>query len=873
VPLDKYRQKRQFQGTPEPTGGDETAIGPLRFVVQKHRASRLHYDFRLEVGGVLKSWAVPKGPSLDPGEKRLALMVEDHPIAYADFEGVIPEGNYGAGTVMVWDHGRYCARSSADRAESERLVEQGLAAGDLKIILDGQKLKGEFAVVKLKSKGKKGDENAWLLIKKHDAFATSDDVTKLDLSSVSHRSMDEIARGPGAAWGPQAQGGRGARIELGDAPAAAMPHDVRPMLATAIDRPFDRPGWLFEVKWDGYRAIAEVDRGKVRLYSRNQVGLESKFPPIVKTLASLGHDAVLDGEIVVLDAAGRADFERLQNYARSSGTLVYFVFDILFLDGHDLRTLPLGRRKQILKQIVGSQGNVRFCEHVDEAGVAFYRAVCEHGLEGFVAKDATSRYAAGKRGKSWLKLKAVSQQEAVIGGYTEQRGDPRGFGSLMLGVYEGDELRYIGQAGTGFTTKSADELRRRLDAIEIPTCPFRSKPKPDAPVHWVKPELVCQVKFQNWTSEGVLRQPVFLGMRDDKPAREVHHEQPVAPPRPDRPDPSDQSDGSDQADQSDVGLGVGVRGPRAQLKEQRIAIGGNVLKLTNLTKVLWPVEGYTKADLIDYYRTVAPVILPYLRDRPQSLHRHPDGIGNEGFYQKDVRDPPPWVQTVHLRSRATERPINYLLCQDEATLVYLANLACIELNPWFSRVDALDRPDFLVVDLDTDVAPFAMMVETALVVRKTLDDAGATGVCKTSGKKGLHIYVPLGARYDYDQAVQFAELLARMVHAQLPQTTSMERSPEKRRGLVYPDYLQNRRGQTIAAPYSVRPFPGATVSTPLRWQEVKRGLDPAAFTIRTVPPRLDKLGDLWAPVLGPGVDILGCIERLARVTMPRRTKG
>jgi bifunctional non-homologous end joining protein LigD len=298
-----------------------------------------------------------------------------------------------------------------------------------------------------------------------------------------------------------------------------------------------------------------------------------------------------------------------------------------------------------------------------------------------------------------------------------------------------------------------------------------------------------------------------------------------------------------------------------------------VLKLTNLNKVLWPVEGYTKADLIDYYRTVAPVILPYLRDRPQSLHRHPDGIDDEGFYQKDVRDPPPWVQTVHLRSRSTERPINYLLCQDEATLVYLANLACIELNPWFSRVDALDRPDFLVVDLDTDVAPFAMMVETALIVRKTLDDAGATGVCKTSGKKGLHIYVPLGARYDYDQAVQFAELLARMVHAQLPQTTSMERSPEKRRGLVYPDYLQNRRGQTIAAPYSVRPFPGATVSTPLRWQEVKRGLDPAAFTIRTVPPRLDKLGDLWAPVLGPGVDILGCIERLARVTMPRQAKG
>jgi bifunctional non-homologous end joining protein LigD len=817
--LAEYRKKRSFRRTPEPTGG-KGGRGPLRFVVQKHHASRLHYDFRLELDGTLKSWAVPKGPSLDPADKRLAMMVEDHPLDYRTFEGVIPEGNYGAGRVIVWDQGTYHAPNAADRRGTERAVRDGLARGRVSFVLDGEKLRGEFALVKLR----RGAPNAWLLIKHGDEFATPDDVTAAERSVVSGRTLDDIDAGPPKrvrsgtkSRTPRAAGKRPSRL-------------VRPMLATLVDAPFDRAGWIFEIKWDGYRAIAEVDRGFVRLYSRNHTSFESKFAPVVKGLAGLKRRAVLDGEVVAVDSAGRSRFQLLQNYQKTGqGDLVYVVFDLLELDGRDLRGRPLAERKEQLRKLVNNLPHIRYGDHVEETGAAFFRAAVEQGLEGIIGKDGASPYREGVRSPAWVKIKTRQGQEAVIGGFTAPRGRRVGLGSLVLGVYEGDDLIYIGHTGGGLDTRGLENLSARLTALETKTCPFRKRPRTNAPVRWVKPQLVCEVVFQEWTDDGRMRQPIFVGLREDKPAREVRREVP-APSAP----------------------------------AAKAVPDGPVF--TNLDKVYWPVDGYTKGDLIAYYREVAPVILPYLRDRPMSLHRHPDGITGEGFFQKDVgrRPPPPWVRTVPIRSDSMAGRITYLVCDDEPTLLYLANLGCIELNPWNSRVGSLDRPDWLVIDLDPEAIPFARVIEAAVAVRKELDRAGAECLCKTSGKRGLHVYVPLGARYDTDVARQFAEVVATVVNRRLPRITSLERRPVNRQGRVYLDYLQNRRGQTLAAPYSVRPAPAAPVSTPLRWSEVRRGLDPNRFTMRTMKNRLDRVGDLWAPVRGPGIDLADCLERLSR---------
>jgi bifunctional non-homologous end joining protein LigD len=623
-----------------------------------------------------------------------------------------------------------------------------------------------------------------------------------------------------------------------------MPRHVKPMLATQVEEPFDRPGWLFEVKWDGYRAIAEVTRGHVALYSRNQTPFDREFAPIVESLHGLDREAMLDGEVVVVDEKGRSGFQLLQNYRKTGkGRLLYYVFDLLFLDGHDLRDLPLVKRKSLLARILGDAPNILLSEHVETAGKAFFEAAAAHGLEGIVAKNGASRYREGVRSQEWLKVKIRARQEAVIGGFTEPRGSRRGLGALVLGVYEDKELVYVGHAGGGFDDKTLEDIRARLEPLIQTDCPFRKKPATNAPVHWVSPRLVCEVSFQEWTADGVMRQPIFLGLREDKASKEVIREksQPVAQlqmPRPEKASP--------------IGHGQIAQTAPAQPI------------LTNLAKVYWPDEGYTKGDLIQYYREVASVIVPYLRDRPQSLNRHPNGIKGKSFFQKDVSQHPPpnWVQTAAVESGSKKKPITFILCQDEATLLYLANLGCIELNPWSSRVENLENPDYLIIDLDPEAAPFAHVVEAALAVRRTLDHAGAESFCKTSGKRGLHVFVPLGARYDYDQARQFAEIIANLVHRDLLATTSVVRSPAQRQGKVYLDFLQNSRGQTLAAAYSVRPYPGATVSAPLHWREVNKRLDPGKFTIRTLAKRLDKVGDLWSAVLGPGIDLAACLTRL-----------
>lgn len=873
VSLKKYREKRKFQETPEPEGGQHTGRGPLRFVVQLHRATRLHFDFRLELDGTLKSWAVPKGPSNDPQERRLAVMVEDHPLEYQSFEGIIPKGNYGAGTVMVWDNGTYYSRQTPDRDESERILLDGLKKGHITFILEGKKLKGEFALVKLK----RGEENAWLLLKKGDAFANAKDVLEFDRSVLTNRNLDEIAQQAPAKQEIWHSKPKLTLPDLSDAPPGKMLHQVKPMLATSTSRPFDRTGWLFEIKWDGYRAIAEIEAGQVRLYSRNQLSLEDRFEPLLAPLRQLGHDAVLDGEVVVLDATGKPRFQLLQDYAKSrQGHLVYCIFDLLCLAGHDVRKLPLVRRKEMLKQILPTDPQLVFSDHVEEHGKEFFKLVSQQGLEGMMAKDGSSPYLTGQRTSAWLKIKTEQRQEAVIGGFTEPGGGRKHFGSLLLGVYQGKALVYIGHVGTGFNEARLRDIGQKLAPLIQSTCPFKKKPPANAPVHWVRPELVCAVSFREWTKDEVMRHPVFLGMREDRPANSVRWETtdklPTSESNEDNRPPLDKgglqggfarTNNKEKPPPSPLLVqGGGKAELKLPAKEGSVPIDGRTVKFTNLNKLYWPDEKITKRDLVTYYHEIAPFILPYLKDRPQSLNRHPNGIHGESFYQKDIEHHPVWVKTVPVRSDSQDKEIRFLFCQDTATLVYMANLGCIEINPWSSRLGMLEQPDFFVIDLDPEDIPFEAVVDAALAVRKVLDAAGAESYCKTSGKTGLHVYVPLGGCCTYDQARQFAEIIARLAHRELPKTTSLERNPARRQKKVYLDFLQNRRGQTLAAPYSVRPNPGATVSTPLRWEEVQHGLDPSEFTIRTIGKRLEKTGDLWTPVLSGTIDLVKCLQRL-----------
>ena len=527
--LTTYHQKRKFSATPEPRGRQHSSGGALRFVVQKHDAcALLHYDFRLELDGVMKSWAVPKGPSLNPNDKRLAVMVEDHPLDYRTFEGTIPAGNYGAGTVMVWDEGFYAAAPVNNRSDSEQAMREGLAKGHLKISLDGTKLKGEFSLVRLN----RGKKQGWLLIKSRDEWASEDEVSEQDRSIVTGRNLDEIANNAKGKLPKQTK--RTKKIKpapaapiTDDGRKAPMPHHIKPMLATLVDKPFDRPDWLFEVKWDGYRAIAEVAPPKVLLYSRNGISLADHFEPIVESLRELGCRAVLDGEVVAVDDEGRSRFQLLQNYQKSGkGQLLYYVFDLLYLDGRDLRGLPLRRRKELLSKIIGGLPDVRLSEEIEENGVAFFNAARERGLEGIVAKDGEAAYRDGIRGRAWLKIKTHGRQEAVICGFTEPRGKREHMGALILCVYEDRDLIYIGHTGGGFGAKGLKELWRQLQPLVQAKCPFKKKPKTNAPAHWVRPELVCEVSFQEWTNDGSMRQPIFLGLREDKAADAVRRELP-----------------------------------------------------------------------------------------------------------------------------------------------------------------------------------------------------------------------------------------------------------------------------------------------------------------------------------------------------------
>ncbi len=835
MPLEEYQKKREFEKTPEP-GPSAAASGGNSFVVQKHDATRLHYDFRLEIDGVLASWAVPKGPSLEPGDKRLAVRTEDHPLDYAHFEGVIPKGNYGAGPVEVWDHGTY-------EMEGARSAAEQLARGELKFKLHGQKLRGSFVLVHT-------DQKNWLLIKHRDeAVDPNWEIERLDGSVLSGRTLKEIEAGlPAHAGNP---------ADLPGACHAPMPTSIEPALATLIDKPFTNSDWIFEIKWDGMRVLAWIRDGKVELRSRRRREVTAQFPELAELPARVAaKEAVIDAEAVVLDDEGRPDFERMQqrmNVVRPSRALVeqapvvLYAFDLLYCDGYDLRDAPLLERKNFLQRILVTREPVRYSSHVAGEGEELFRLAKERGLEGIVGKRARSKYVAG-RSAQWVKLKTTGELDAVIGGFTAPRGGREHFGAVLLGVYDGPKLRFIGGAGSGFNERTQEAVWRQLEPLVSREMPFAKAPQTREQATWVKPELAARVRFTEWTRDKHLRAPVFLALRPDLEPMDLTAE----------------TRRTERAQRSHAEEIAGNKSDSITLE-----VDGHTLKLTHLNKVFFPEPGYTKRDLVAYYARVADVILPFLRDRPLVLRRMPNGVAGQLFYQKDVgAGMPDWIETAMIETDGKD--VRYAVCNDTASLLWLTHLGCIDHDPWASRVDDLDHPDYLFLDLDpTKDTPFATVVEVAREVCGVLDEAGMKSYPKTSGATGFHIFVPLERVYTYQQAATFGQIISRIVGSRLPDKVTFQRVVAKRpAGRVLLDYQQLAWGRPLASVYSVRPEPRATVSAPVSARELKPSLTPERFTLKSMPERLKKAGDLWADFWQSRQRLEPALEKLKRGKTP-----
>jgi bifunctional non-homologous end joining protein LigD len=900
--LEKYVGKRDFTKTSEPKSGKNRDKGKLMFVIQKHDASRLHYDFRLEMDGVLKSWAVPKGPSTDPKVKRLAMMVEDHPFDYRNFEGIIPPGEYGGGTVIVWDEGTYepIEEIKGKTAQEKHLLKQ-LDSGSLKIKLHGKKLEGEFALVKTHGMG----ENGWLLIKHDDQFASSTDITKKGRSVLSGKTIEAMGKTSEKVWqhdhqedvGKATPGSKkkilakrleemvgedsgeglvdtaGADVEalIKSAPKSPVPQNIKPMKATLVDEPFDDPDWFYEVKWDGYRAIAFIDKADAQLISRNNLPFD-KFYPINKILKTWKINAVIDGEILVLNDKGISDFGALQNWrSEADGGLIYYVFDILWYEGKNLTGLPLRDRLAILKEVLPvNDDRIRQSRIFEANGIEFFKAAEKIGLEGIIAKKAGSVYTSDLRSREWLKIKVHRRQEVVIAGFTRNEGTSKPFSALALGVYNQGRLRYVGKVGTGFNDKMQKEMMVQFKPLITDKSPFDVAPDVDKPSRfrpkrlgakptWLKPELVGEVAFAEVTGDGVFRQASFKGMRMDKNAADVILETPQ-----DTEQTVEDKQGANETNKAiqppkDTERRT-LLNPKDETQVRKIC--GHDLKFTNLSKVYWPEDNVTKRDMFNYYYQVAEYILPYLKDRPLSLNRFPGGIHGPSFYQKDIKGKAPdWITKTFPYTTSDGEHKEYLVGSDEAVLLWMASLGCIEMNPWFSRIQSPDNPDYCVIDLDPDKNTFDQVIEAALEVKKVLDAIDVPSFCKTSGSTGMHIYIPLEAKYTYDQSQMFARIIVGIVHKQIPDYTSLERMVANRKGKMYLDFLQNRPGATIAGPYSLRPKVGATVSMPVHWDEVKPGLTMKHFTIFNSFDRLKVEGDLFKGVLGKGIDLEKTIKK------------
>ncbi len=850
--LEEYSRKRRFEQTPEPKPGKANA-GGSRFFVQRHHASRLHYDFRLEIDGTLKSWAIPKGPTLDPAPKRLAAMVEDHPIDYGDFEGNIPAGNYGAGSVMLWDRGTFELIGDTDALGQ-------IARGDLKFRLSGEKLNGEFAIVLMKGRGK---GNEWLLLKKKDQFARPGwDVEEVARSVKTGRTQEEIAKAipaeekkPLTAKPAQKKPTPKLAPKSTAGVKAPMPEAITPMGATLSKDLPKGDNWLLEVKWDGVRAVCFIDDGKLRILTRNGNRCERQYPE----LSVLPHQvqatqAILDGEIAVLDAKGVSRFELIQSrignqdasavaqMARKNPVHL-FLFDLLYLDGRDLRALPLLERKRMLREVVHASELIRISEHFNnERAEDVLEAARLNGLEGLIAKCATSAYES-RRSRDWLKFKLVLEQEFVICGYTI--GERDYFGALVLGMYEGGKLTHAGNVGTGFDRKLMADIFARMERLTTAKSPLSEPAAVPKGTVWVRPELVCQIKFANWTNDRKLRAPVFLGLRNDVEPAECVREEPASEPGKPRPSRTTLLP--------------------ANTAEATVVIDDRSLKFTNLKKVFFPDEGYTKRDLLNFYHDVAGLLLPHIADRPLSLKRYPNGIRDEFFFQKNTPGTfPKWFQTTPLEDK------HYAIANDRSSLLFLTNLGCIDQNPWMSRVGSLENPDFILIDLDPQGCEYERIIEAAQLVRKLLDAVELEGYPKTTGGDGMHVYVPVEPHYTYEHTKSFCEVLARTAASQRPDLFTTPRAVAKREnGKVYFDYLQNGEGKTIAAPYVVRAYPGAPVATPLSWGEVTPGLLPSHFTIANAMRRFDRLGDLFAGVLNKKQTLETAIKNLEKLVQAR----
>ena len=641
--------------------------------------------------------------------------------------------------------------------------------------------------------------------------------------------------------------------KLRDQPKSSLPHDLKPMLATITEEPFNNSEWQFEIKWDGYRSLAYLDKGSVQLRSRNNLSFNQKYPRITEALKKWPVNAVVDGEIVVLNNEGKSDFKALQEWQyQQSGEMFFYVFDILWLDGISLMNLPLAERKDILKQLTPESGLIRYSESIDEIGIDFYAIAKQNGLEGIIAKEKNSLYQPGLRTKSWLKIKVEHKHEAVICGFTRNKDTDRLFSSLVLGVFKENQLVFMGQVGTGFTEATQAELMKKMKPLITKVCPFQDVPKTTAPTVWIKPSLVCEVKYTELTPDGLMRHPSFQGLREDKTILDINIEESENEAKPVKKTrrAKKQTPVSDLVD--------------AQKEQAIVELNGHELKLTNLKKLFWIQEKISKGDLINYYYSMLPYIMPYMKDRPQSLNRFPNGIHGDSFYQKNMAGKvDKWIKTFKRFSESNNEDKDFMICTDEASLIYMINLGCIELNPWHSRVQTPLYPDWSVIDLDPGDISFEKVIETAMVTKKVLDALQVPSFPKTSGSTGIHIYVPLGAKYNYEQSKQFAELIAHLVYEELPDFTSLVRNPEKRKDKIYLDYLQNRPIQTICTPYSVRPKPGATVSAPLHWSEVKKGLTIQQFTMKNIFERVQAEGDLFSGVLKESIDLNKVLKALS----------
>jgi len=921
--LREYHKKRSFDKTPEPTGPsrkEQKNTGSkqsnksdnLRFVVQKHHATRLHYDFRLESkDGTLKSWAVPKGISLDPKTKRLAIMTEDHPLDYLLFEGVIPKGNYGAGTVIVWDSGTYI---------TERELSEQLQTGKISFILFGQKLKGRFALVKIKRKKESIEEedNQWLLIKENDEYASPDldltstrpesiltkrtieDLEAKKLERTNRNQLEQKRRSRSSNEQTDANDKERGEKELEPNIAShyEFPTTVRPMLATLVDRPFNNKDWVFEIKWDGVRALLFLNKTRqiFELKSRNDKSITHRYPELFSPLEAAincRESVILDGEIVVLDEKGYPNFQNHQrrmnvDSPEEIATLAeqipatYYLFDILYLDGKNLQNLPFVDRRKILSDVIRPNNKIKVSDFVEEKGLEVYKKIKTMNLEGIMAKRKSSMYIQGTRSTDWLKMKIIKTQDCIVIGYTKGEGNRAGyFGSLLLAMYDKTgELVFVGHVGSGFDFSLLNTAYKRLEKMKVDSCPIKYVPYTNREPVWIRPALVVEVKFNGWTKDMIMRTPIFLRFREDKSPSEcrIELEEPLAEVVP------------------------SVDATKYHTSNMRKSINrqlSNVQSFSNLDKIFWNKtedhRALTKRDLIDHYDTMSGYILPHLKDRPISLSRYPDGALGKHFYHKNWdKQKPEYVETVKVYSESRGGIINYIVCNNKDTLLWLANLGCIEMHPWYSRVKDFDSckeaeieedkcglnyPDFIVFDLDPyiysgheaageepqyNTKGFKAVVEVAYYLKDLLATLNIGSYVKTSGKTGLHIFVPILPSYTYDQTRKFAQVIGKILVSRYTEKITMEWNTARRKGKVFFDYNQNSKGKTIASIFSARPTPSATVSMPVRWEELS-SIMPTDFNILNVPVSIKRTGDSWKNILEEKQDINKILENVNQI--------